>query len=205
MLIHHHLATTPELPPITASLYDYVIAGNGIFKRARRELMSASIPIRSCAISGLALIKPELTTHFDRVPEVMVAEVLDIALAAARKQLEVLCYLSWDISGWQLEVPRQIQTYDSVAPVETGAGSPYERAIIEIHSHHRMPATFSPEDDRDESGFRIYGVIGHLNPERDYWPEINLRLGVYGNWWPLPAGRILAMPLQLNDRNAALE
>jgi len=86
--------------------------------------------------------------------------------------------------------------------MEKGAGSSYERAIIEIHSHHRMPAEFSPDDDREETGFRIYGLIGNLNPRTAQWPKIKFRVGVYGDWWPLPADRIIEMPAELIDCNA---
>jgi PRTRC genetic system protein A len=202
MLVHHHLATTKITPPITAPLYEYIFGGNGVFKRARRDLMSATIPVCNVRITGLEPVEPEFTTSFGRVPETMVARILDSATEAARHTLEALFYLSLQSGEWRLEIPRQIQTYRSVEPCEKGAGSPYERAIIEIHSHHRLRPVFSPDDDRDETGFRIYGVIGSLNPARDYWPAINLRLGVYGDWWPLQADRILEMPPRLLDHNS---
>lgn len=205
MFVHYHLATTHDLPPITASLYEYVTAGNGVFKRARRDVMSATIPICDCRIRGLAPVKPELVTNFVKVPEAIVTEILYVSREVAQKDLEALFYLSLQANEWRLEIPQQIQTYESVKPVEKGVGSPYERAVIEIHSHHRMPATFSLDDDHDETGFRIYGVIGKINPARDYWPEINLRVGVYGDWWPLPAEMILEMPVKLNDCNAESE
>lgn len=205
MLVRYHLATTHELPPITAPLYEYVFAGNGIFKRARRDLMSATIPICSGRISGLAPVKAEFITNFGIVPATAMTQILEIASGAAKEGLESLFYLSFRADRWELEIPRQFQTCNSVEPAEKGRGSPYERAVIEIHSHHRMPARFSRADDSDETGFRIYGVIGNINPARDHWPMINLRLGVYGDWWSLRADRILEMPLRLRDLNADLE
>lgn len=205
MFVRYHLATNRELPPITAPLYEYVFAGNGVFKRARRDVMSATIPISDCRIHGLATVEPGLVTSFDKVPAEIVEQILAAACDTARQDLEMLFHLSLQAGRWQLEIPRQIQTYDSVEPTEKGAGSSYERAIIEIHSHHRLPADFSTDDDKDETGFRIYGVIGRINPARDWWPEINLRIGVYGDWWSLPAERIIEMPPRLLDHNAIHE
>ena len=37
MFVHYLLATAAELPPISAPLYEYVFAGNGVFKRAARK------------------------------------------------------------------------------------------------------------------------------------------------------------------------
>lgn len=205
MLVRYLLASGAELPPISAPLYEYVFAGNGVFKRAARKEMSAMIPASECAIRGLALVEPKLNFQFDRVPESIIQQILDTAREAARQELETLFHLSLVDGMWRLEVPPQIQRYASVEPMEKGAGSSYERAIIEIHSHHRMAARFSPDDDRDEAGFRIYGVIGNLNPRSAHWPKINFRVGVYGDWWPLPADRVIEMPTQLIDCNTKNE
>ena len=202
MFVHYLLATAAELPPISAPLYEYVFAGNGVFKRAARKEMNAMIPVSECTIRGLAPVEPELNTLFGKVPEPIVQQILEAACEAARQELEILFHLSLADGKWRLEVPPQIQRYASVEPVEKGAGSSYERAIIEIHSHHRMAARFSPDDDRDETGFRLYGVIGNLNPRAAYWPKINFRVGVYGDWQPLPADCIIEMPAELIDCNA---
>lgn len=202
MLVRYLLATAAELPPLAAPLYEYVFAGNGVFKRAARKEMSALISISACAMRGLASVEPKLDFHFDRVPVFIIQQILDAAREAARQELEMLFHLSLADGEWRLEVPSQMQRYASVEPLEKGAGSSYERALIEIHSHHRMAAEFSPEDDREETGLRIYGVIGHLNPRSAHWPKINFRVGVYGDWWPLPADRIIEMPTRLLDCNA---
>jgi PRTRC genetic system protein A len=205
MLVRYLLASGAELPPISAPLYEYVFAGNGVFKRAARKEMSAMIPASECAIRGLAAVELKLSFQFDRVPESITQQILEAAREAARQELEILFHLSLADGKWRLEIPPQIQRYASVEPMEKGAGSSYERAIIEIHSHHRMPAKFSPDDDREETGFRIYGVIGNLNPRTAHWPKVNFRVGVYGDWWPLPADRVIEMPTQLIDCNTKNE
>jgi PRTRC genetic system protein A len=202
MFVNYLLADAAELPPISAPLYEYVFAGNGVFKRATRKEMSAIIPVSECTIRGLAPVKPQFNIQFGKVPEFIVQQILDAAREAARHELEILFHLRIVNGNWQLEIPPQIQLYDSVEPIEKGIGSSYEQAVIEVHSHHRMPARFSPTDDRDETGFRIYGVIGNLNPRLACWPKINFRIGVYGDWWPLPANRIIEVPPQLIDFNA---
>ena len=54
--------------------------------------------------------------------------------------------------------------------------------VAEFHSHGSSRAFFSATDDRDEQGFRIYGVAGRLDTPR---PELSLRVGVYGHFAPL--------------------
>jgi hypothetical protein len=181
--------------------YNYVIAGNGVFIRAERDVMSATIQISECEIRGLPPIEPEFNPSFGKVPEAMLNRIINLAVETAKCKVEGLFYLSLQSSEWQLEIPRQIQTRNSVKPCEQGSGSPYQRAIIEIHTHpFSKIARFSSDDNEDETGFRIYGVMANLNP-RNYRPTLNLRLGVYGYWWRLPADRIFEMPSRLHDHN----
>ena len=56
--------------------------------------------------------------------------------------------------------------------------------LLDLHSHGNMSAFWSQTDEGDEQGFRAYGVVGRLDTQ----PEIRLRLGVYGYWFPIPVG-----------------
>jgi hypothetical protein len=60
-----------------------------------------------------------------------------------------------------------------------------------------MPPDFSETDDKDESGFRLYGVIGNLHQA----PKIRLRVGCYGYFWEIPASWALKLPRGLMDCN----
>jgi len=51
--------------------------------------------------------------------------------------------------------------------------TPVHDAIVEVHSHHAMRAYFSATDARDETGRRVYGVLGRLAGPH---PEIALRV-----------------------------
>ena len=74
--------------------------------------------------------------------------------------------------------------------------------VAEFHSHGSLPAFFSATDDRDEQGFRIYGVTGRLDTVE---PELSLRVGVYGHFAPLEWSRVFDGPdpgLRLLDEGA---
>ena len=176
----HLIAREPSLPPINAKMREYVFAGNGVFTRARRPGFEVMIPTKF-PIPLLPTIEPYVRLEHSLVPGLLVEEILRRALDARDEQgqlIEMLFYLSWDDeSGWQLEIPAQVQTRGQVAPLDHGANSPYVRAVIEVHSHHEWPAFFSKEwDDRDEQGFRIYAVIGRIVDR----PELRTRVGLYG-------------------------
>jgi hypothetical protein len=70
------------------------VAGNGVFKRAQRDVMSAMIPISSGQIRGLTMIEPEFITCFGKVPEAIVTQFLDVATEVAQQDVEALIYLN---------------------------------------------------------------------------------------------------------------
>lgn len=51
--------------------------------------------------------------------------------------------------------------------------TPIPDALLEVHSHHSLPAAFSATDDRDETARRVYGVLGRLDTPS---PELALRV-----------------------------
>ena len=63
------------------------------------------------------------------------------------------------------------------------AYQPPAGVVAEFHSHGGSRAFFSATDDRDEQGFRIYGVVGRLDTPL---PELRLRVGVC--WQPAKVG-----------------
>ena len=63
--------------------------------------------------------------------------------------------------------------------------------MAEFHSHGRHRAFFSATDDRDEQGFRVYGVVGRLDTST---PELTLRLGVYGHFARLHWCQVFGSP-----------
>jgi hypothetical protein len=92
-------------------------------------------------------------------------------------------------SDWELVKPGQTSTATSVKPTNPldQAG---QEALIELHSHHHLPAKFSKVDDKDEIGFRLYAVIGNLATK----PAIRLRVGIYGYFMEIPASEVFCLP-----------
>ena len=93
--------------------------------------------------------------------------------------------IRWDGRAYRLVVPPQAGTATSLAYL------PPAGVVAEFHSHGSSRAFFSAIDDRDEQGFRIYGVAGRLN---DPLPELSLRVGVYGHFAPVDWAQVFDGP-----------
>ena len=187
------LAETDTLPAINpASLYEFVIAGNGIFVRARRCGLEAMIPVSTCEIRGLQPVEPYVILEAGRIPLICT----QVILAEFQSDLpnESLFWVRLEDKKWKVIKPRQIADENSVHPVDPfdPAGA---AALLDVHSHNTMEPFFSTDDDKDETGFRIFAVFGLLDTQ----PCVMARVGIYGYCWRLDAGDVFILPEGVRD------
>lgn len=192
-------AQDESLPAYDAALCEYIYAANGLFRRAKRPGLEAVIPAAP-PTRLVTRVEPYVRLNAPRVSIHLVQAMLDQAqqqCIARGEFVEVLFYLCRnEVQGWVLHTPPQEQTVTSVYATDTRTESAYVNALIEVHSHHWMEARFSTDDDRDEVGFRIYGVLGRIFDR----PEIKMRVSVYGDWWELPASAVFDLPPGVRER-----
>jgi PRTRC genetic system protein A len=178
------------LPPFgTGVFYEYILAANGVFIRSKRNSLEAMIPVMDRPyrpVRGLEELEP-----YVRLDRKVPAELVGWALEQANQTLpnEVLFWLLPLSDGWRIHKPTQIATPGSVIPADKhdpiGA-----QAVIDLHSHAYARPFFSTDDDRDETGFRIYAVLGRI--EQAVW--IQARVGIFGNTWPIDPAMYFDLP-----------
>jgi PRTRC genetic system protein A len=179
-----------SLPEIPNCLYAYIMAGNGVFVYARRPGLETLIPVATGSIAGLPDLAPRINLR-QRVPVLLVEETLCFSQKVFPN--EILFWFNWN-GQWSLHLPEQRVTRSSVIPCDqhdTGGIN----AVIDLHSHARFSPFFSSVDDRDETGFRIYAVIGSLNK----MPSISVRVGVYSHYYSIPASTVFELPQGIYD------
>jgi hypothetical protein len=186
---------------LQGAMFDYVLASDGLYINAKRDGLGVCFPIAPAEVRGLAECFETFAFDLPKVPEHVVRQILEISFGYAESSKETLFWLRHSAlnpydDGWLLEQPAQDRRPASCRPL-AGQDDLYEKIIVEIHSHHSMPPRFSPTDDKDERGFRLYSVIGNLPEE----PEIRMRVGVYGYFWEIPASWALELPAELADCN----
>ena len=154
--------------------YDYILAAGGIYLRAKNSQLGATVCIASQEIRGLAPLSEDIRLLHGKIP----LYLLNLALSVLIGKPDIEQYLAiiWE-SGYTMKITSQQATAASVT---------YETlpdTVLDIHSHtDGVPAQFSPTDNSDEQGFRLYAVVGDL---RNLCPTVELRLGVYGYFLPL--------------------
>ncbi len=147
--------------------YNYILASNGLFIEAESPLIAARVPVTECEVRGLAPMKTRVSLTYGSIPQHFFDLALDTFLADPVNEHYVAVTAS---AGYHFYVPVQDRNTGSVV-YEVG-----KSVILDLHSHGHMHASFSGQDDRDEKGLKLYGVIGNLNAT----PVVKFRVGIYG-------------------------
>jgi hypothetical protein len=183
--------------PITAPLFEIVIARNGVFKRARRLEMKAAVELSAFAVEIPELANGE--AHIEliaRIPACIFAEVLAHARSSTdaldfTENLYAVCRVNETGRYFWKEVSRSRRFGSTIARDDDPA---YQNALLEIHTHPPGCLNFSSQDDSDESGkFRLFGILVDIHSEN---PAIRLRVGIYDSFWEIPAEMITDAPLE---------
>lgn len=188
-LLNHAIAAVGQpLPPLALGI-QWILAANGVFKRAANSALEVCIQVHSwqAPIPGLVNLLPVIRWkhHPQRLPK----SWLDILLQEARKACEQESgitipqekqwFVVWRDSRIRLIAPAaQVGT-----PTQVRYAMPQEPVLLDIHSHHHMHAYFSATDDRDDDGLSVSMVIGKIF---DQYPEAVARVNVYGDRQIIP-------------------
>ena len=163
--------------------YDYVLGAGGLYVQSRSAHLVVRVMVAPGSVRGLAPVSEKLTLPHGPIP-VYLFEV-GLRWFQETPSTERFFAVRWDGAAYRLVVPEQAGTASSLTY------RPPAGVVAEFHSHGKTRAFFSPTDDRDEQGFRIYGVVGRLDTLR---PELSLRVGVYGHHAPVRWGQVFDGP-----------
>lgn len=154
--------------------YDYIMAGNGMFIRARNDRIAATVCIAPAEVRGLAPLEHSIQLLHGKIPFYFLQ--LALSVLCVKPDIEQFLALTWQ-GKYSWVQPLQDQSPGSVN-YETVPDT-----VLHIHSHVRGVFTdFSSTDNADEQGFCIYAVVGDM---QNLFPTTVFRLGVYGYFIPL--------------------
>lgn len=188
-LTRRHFATPEQPLPDAAPGISWIVAANGIFKRGvndRLDLLIRVAPLEA-PIAGLSMLLPHV--RWAPWPQRLPAGFLTALLGNARQAMsagalarpvEKQYFIVFRDGGPHLITPRgQDATAGRVSYVMPVRGS----ILVDLHSHHELPAFFSQVDDRDDVGLSVSVVVGRIFTR----PELACRLNVYGARQIVPA------------------
>ena len=163
--------------------YDYVLGAGGLYVQSESANLTARVLAAPCEVRGLASVTEKVELAHGPIP----AGLFEVGLGWFKDDpgTERFFAVRWDGRSYRLVVPEQEGTATRLKY------TPPAGVVAEFHSHGRSRAFFSKTDDRDEQGFRIYGVAGSLDTDQ---PELSLRVGVYGHFAPVEWSQVFDGP-----------
>ena len=147
--------------------YDYLLASNGVWIEAKGAWITARVQVAEASIRGLAPLDQAVRLHFGKIAQ----SYFDLAVGEMMKTPSQERYVAITHNGsYHVHIPEQTDAAAHVKYTNPDA------VVVDLHSHGRMLPFFSGEDNRDDQGLRVSGVIGQL----DKSPVLALRVGIYG-------------------------
>lgn len=205
-LVGHRIAAR-ENDMIDAALFEYLLAGNGLFVRAKRSEFAVSLPLSLQKISGLPNGAIGVSWTKPRIP----ASLWHAILRHSRQThtslsfIEEVYLIYWHklLNIWQWRASGRESNWASTIADDTLPE--YAECCIELHTHPPGALNFSRADDADELGkFRIFAILIDVHDK----PKIRFRCGVYDHLIPIPAAWVGEMPegiIDLNEIDAIVE
>lgn len=202
----YHVLDGKEIPPLDSKrLYEYIIAGNGVFLRARKRFGEVLMPISApCELVGLQKVHPYLHLSGPHIGSALVQHMVRRSLEqtlGGKHYNEILFYiLQREVGeGWEVMEPEQDQEPCRVAARDKNLAARLG-VFAEVHSHHVMHAFFSSTDDSDEKWTGIYGVLGKITTR----PELRVRIVVDSySWEECPSRWVFDLPPNVHDASDA--
>lgn len=196
-----HKIASHETEAITAVMFEYLMAGNGLFIRAKRREFSVCLPVCRASVKGLPEVKSGTVWHKPRIPVHIWLQILENARQGSDPGYfrEDVYVVFWHESTSQWRWKNIGKDRQWARAIADDSLSEYGEACIELHTHPDGVIHFSKSDDRDEEGkFRIFGILIDVHTPN---PKIRFRCGVYNYFAQIPAYYISEMPEELLDLN----
>ena len=163
--------------------YDYVLGAGGLYVQSESANLTARVLVAPCEVRGLAPVAEKVELAHGPIP----SRLFELGLCWFQDDPDTERFFAvrWEGRSYRMVVPEQEGTATRLKY------RPPAGVVAEFHSHGRSRAFFSATDDKDEQGFRIYGVAGRLDSDR---PELSLRVGVYGHFAPVQWSQVFDGP-----------
>lgn len=196
-----HKIAASEKEKSSAVMYEYLMAGNGLFISASRQEFSVCLPLFRGKIKGLPNAQTGVFWNKPKIPGSIWQEILTNARYARDftefKEDVFVIYWGQENCEWcWKKISRERRWASTIADDSLPE---YADACIELHTHPDGAIHFSSADDADEIGkFRIFAILTNTYKQN---PSIRFRCGVYEHFFQIKANQVAEMPDGVIDLN----
>jgi PRTRC genetic system protein A len=182
--------------PLQHNGHRFLAAADGLWLEARRPWLYLCWPLASQ--TKVAMPYGRLETKLEVVP--VLKQIFDqfIDMAQEACPLECAAWVVWNEHTKEQRLLPMVATSATTGSVHFDRPrlAEGEHLLLDLHSHGRLDAFFSGQDDRDDRGeFKLSGVLGRLHRE----------IGVVGKFRLCANGLYVKLPSVIYGKKEILE
>lgn len=163
-----------------------VVAANGVFLQVKLDWLDC---IQCLTPQGIGvplpygLMQEQLRFAFGVLPIRLIEQFVEAGRRALPNEAAGVLIYSRTSGRLHLALCEQMQSSPTRITYRLPAMGADETVAVDLHTHGRLPAFWSSEDDRDDQGIKVAGVFGRLHESE---PDACFRLAINGRFRPLP-------------------
>jgi len=162
-----------------------VVAANGVFMQVKLDWLDCTVCIaRVAPVPPLpyGTVRERIDFAFGVIPVRLLDAFVEAGRAALPNEIAGGLIYSRRTKGLRLQVYDALRTSPDGIDYRMPSLAEDETIAVDLHTHGRFPAFWSPTDNGDDRGIKVAGVFGHLHrPE----PSAAFRLAVNGHYQTL--------------------
>lgn len=155
-----------QLAPMPDYGQRILMAQNGVFVHVKRDWIEAVQKVGTIG-RGFPLpygrLEESLTLAFGTLPVSLVAQFITEARTVSPNEIAGDIVWSNNTRTLRLRIATSIVAHGERVQAKREPLEDDESIVMDIHSHGLHPADFSSQDDEDDKGFELTGVIGSLH------------------------------------------
>ncbi|MBI5720657.1 MAG: PRTRC system protein A [Burkholderiales bacterium] len=166
-----------------------VVAANGLFVQVKLDWLDCLHCLASQGPQGLGLPLPygeaaeRLSFSFGVLPIRLIERFVEAGRRALPNEAAGALIFSRSGKTLRLALCEAVRCSPTRIEYRVAAMAEDETIAVDLHTHGRLGAFWSSEDDRDDRGIKVAGVFGRLHEAR---PDACFRLVINGLYRPLP-------------------
>ena len=157
-----------------------VVASNGVFLQVKLDWLECTL--RTADIGPVpplpfGIVQERIAFAFGVIPVRLLEAFIEAGQANLPDEIAGGLIYSARTSALRLQVYEALSSSPGGVRYRMPTLADDESIAVDLHTHGRYPAFWSPTDDRDDQGIKVTGVFGELHRPR---PSAAFRLAVNG-------------------------
>lgn len=161
-----------------------LLGSNGLFVQMRTPWLECTTRVGDVEMRlPFGEVREAIRFTFGGIPRALLDAFIERARAALPNEVAGALIYDADSGSLRLSMHEALEAGPGHVRYRIEAMGEHEVLAIDLHSHGRLGAFWSGEDNRDDQGVRVCGVFGNLDQER---PSARFRLAINGVFRDLP-------------------